>query len=71
MKKECFANGNPHRHRRTECKLHPYCVVDPLDENIKTKDRVPLPIPIPPHDKALLKSYFEGVDAGKFGETGP
>ena len=40
-KKECLANGNPHRHTVAECKEHPYCIDEPLREDLKTFTVVP------------------------------
>ena len=74
-KKECYSKGQPHRHQRPECKLHPYCLVDPLTADMPIHTRLPQPLPVPLEEGkeigSLTKSFLRGVEQKRFGETGP
>ena len=39
--KQCYSQGQPHRHQRAECKTHPYCLIDPLTEVMPIHMRLP------------------------------
>ena len=64
--KECYSNGQPHRHQRDECKLHPYCLIDPLTEQMPVQMRVPQPLPVPLEEGkeggSLTKSFLNGYE---------
>ena len=56
-KKECLANGFPHRHNVTTCNSHPYCIDDRMKQQSPIETRVPWPLP---SDVTFDKKHYHG-----------
>ena len=71
-KPECLTDGRvgkPHRHNLPSCKEHPYCIDDPLKEEVPLWST--LPEPLPDSRPGYVKKFIKGVAEETFGETGP